>query len=225
MEGITIENLEPQKKELYDALINDLHSFFWKFKPEETKAAKEKEDEYLKQQLILNNNINDPTEIQKIIKENENKEFYKAGVLDRIFTIIEKNKDIQNSPLFKFCRSILNSIISLKKGDSDPISSKNIQTLILVGYCFLNCISYLFQEEKTEGTYRNSFDPSKYENLNNFILNTKEYNAYKSIYNTFVNSFKSSNKKIAKTLDDSQVYNIFLTNIKKTDFKKNYEDY
>ena len=210
---------EEEMKNIYQKITMDIYNIAKERIPDVFKSSKN----------IIYKRIEDKKGNDNEIynKDLENKSYFITGVLDDIIFQLEKNKEINHSPIFHFVKSFIKSAVSLEKGEFDNISEKNSFCLIILGYCCLECFSYLLKNEKENVDYlKRSFAINNYENIRNYLIASSLDNSTKSVFNTFQHDFYAKNGSKIKTKEDKEnIYQIFLKSIKQTDFKINYNNY
>ena len=202
---------------LYEIVTKDMCSIAKERIPDIFKSS---ENEVYK--LIKDKNINEIN-----ITDLENKSYFIISVLDKIVLKLEKDKNIKNSPIFHFVKSFITSAVLLEKEEYDYISEKNYFSLIIYGYCCLECFSYLFKNEKENIDYlKRSFSINNYENIKKYLIVNSLDNSTKSVYNVFQHEFYVKNNAKIKTKEDQEnLHQKFLKSMKQTEFKINYDNY
>ena len=210
---------EDQRKimNLFDLIIMDMYNIIVKILPPE-KMEKAKSDVFNRLSSEQTKNINRQTL--------DNRPYFMLSVLDVIFDNMEKTKKIMNPKLFTFIKLFLDSAVKLNDEECqfDEISNKNIYSLIINGYCCLECLTYLIQKGNELNPYKKSFDDSNYKNLHNYLESNSFASGIKSIFNSFQTQFFKNNNEKAKTKEGRDtLYYKFLKSVKETDFKDKYE--
>ena len=206
----------PEKiKTFFNVIINDMYLLSEQKLNKETIIAKQKVVENI--QKKFDENINIP--------EYEEKEYFKIGVLDSLFSSLENSDSkLKYSHLFNFIKQFIISATSLNKEEYDEIAFKNYHSLIFYGYCCLECFCFLFGEEKKEDVSRRNFDSQKYTNFHYYLDSNKLSKMMKSVYNSFRDKFYPGKKKKDKENLDN-IYSKFLDAINDNNFDKDCEEW
>ena len=206
----------PEKiKTFFNVIINDMYLQSEQKLNKETIIAKQKIVESI--QKKLGENIN--------ISEYEEKEYFKIGMLDSVFSSLENSDSkLKYSHIFNFIKLFIISATSLNKEEYDEIPFKNYHSLIFYGYCCLECFCLLFGEEKKEALSRRNFDSQKYTYFHDYLDSNKLSKMMKSVYNSFRDKFYSGKKKKDKENVDN-IYSKFLDAINDNNFEKDCEEW
>ena len=151
-----------------------------------------------------------------------------VSVLGEIIYQFQKKETYKKSRIFHFLRSFLETAVNLYRDEKNFIPDKNIYSLIIYGYCCLECFSYLFKKENIlyPNYIRRSFDSNNCKNLFKFLEANSLGNSTKNVYNSFQMNYFSENKDKTKTKGDEDIIlHNFLKSMNSHDFMQNFNDY
>ena len=206
-------------KNLYEAIIRDMYELANDRLPEELKQTKTIVVNGFKKKQIYED-VNE--------KDLEDKAYLMVSVLGEIIYQFQKKETYKKSRVLHFLKSFLETAVNLYRDEKNFIPDKNIYSLIIYGYCCLECFSYLFKKENIlyPNYIRRSFDSNNCKNLFKFLEANSLGNSTKNVYNSFQMNYFSENKDTTKTKGDEDIIlHNFLKSMNSHDFMQNFNDY